>query len=132
MTMYFCLLRWYTKALDMSVRALAMLKKLRFWSSETRTEYWCVPDREHIVRTLLAVHGEQLLIHGVFNADPHPGNFLLLPDGRIGLIDFGQVKRISLQVRKQLARLFLAVLHRDNQGIVEILKELGVRSKKMD
>jgi Ser/Thr protein kinase RdoA (MazF antagonist) len=34
--------------------------------------------------------GHQVLVEGVFNGDPHPGNFLVLPDGRIGLIDFGQ------------------------------------------
>ena len=32
---------------------------------------------------------------GVFNGDPHPGNILLMPDGRLGLIDFGQVREIT-------------------------------------
>lgn len=40
---------------------------------------------------------------GYFNADPHAGNFLLMPDGRIGLIDFGQVKRLTREERYRLA-----------------------------
>lgn len=36
---------------------------------------------------------QMLFIDGVFHADPHAGNLLLLPDGRLGLLDFGQVSR---------------------------------------
>ena len=43
------------------------------------------------MKLLLRVSGHQIFRDGVFNADPHPGNVLLLPDGRLGLIDYGQV-----------------------------------------
>ena len=46
-------------------------------------------DLSRLVRTLVRVHGCQLLLDGVYNADPHPGNVLVLPDGRLGLIDYG-------------------------------------------
>ena len=42
----------------------------------------------------MRIHGEQVFVDGLFNADPHPGNVMLLHghgDG-VGLIDFGQVK----------------------------------------
>ena len=43
----------------------------------------------------MRIHGEQVFVDGLFNADPHPGNVMLLhgtqSDG-VGLIDFGQVK----------------------------------------
>ena len=42
----------------------------------------------------MIIHGEQVFVDGLFNADPHPGNVMLLHghgDG-VGLIDFGQVK----------------------------------------
>lgn len=44
-----------------------------------------------VLNLLLDVHGYQILLSGCFNADPHPGNVLLCPDGRLGLIDYGQV-----------------------------------------
>ena len=49
------------------------------------------PNTPRIMEALMRVHGHQLLVNGFFNADPHAGNFLLLPDGRIGLIDYGTV-----------------------------------------
>eukprot|EP00927_Polykrikos_kofoidii_P051875 TRINITY_DN45651_c0_g1_i1.p1 TRINITY_DN45651_c0_g1~~TRINITY_DN45651_c0_g1_i1.p1 ORF type:complete len:527 (+),score=65.20 TRINITY_DN45651_c0_g1_i1:79-1659(+) len=91
-----------------------------------------IPDRQRLVRTLLGVHAQQVLEDGVFNADLHPGNFLLLPDGRLGLIDFGQVKRIDSSTRRQLARLLVSVADGDRHATVVALTELGVRSTKMD
>lgn len=55
-----------------------------------------------IMETLLQVHGHQLFINGFFNGDPHAGNFLLLADGRIGLIDYGQVKQLTREERLYL------------------------------
>ena len=40
------------------------------------------------------VHGTQMLLDGVYNADPHPGNIIVLADGRLGLIDYGMVGRL--------------------------------------
>lgn len=62
-----------------------------------------------IVDELLRVHGHQVLIDGCFNADPHPGNILVDPRGRLALIDYGQVKRIDLDTRLELARMLLLV-----------------------
>lgn len=43
----------------------------------------------------MRIHGEQVFMDGLFNADPHPGNVMLLHGAHsngVGLIDFGQVK----------------------------------------
>ena len=61
-----------------------------------------------LVDDLLAVHGHEILIDGVFNADPHPGNVLCV-DGKIALIDYGQVKRIDDKERLDLAKLIMLV-----------------------
>lgn len=55
------------------------------------------------------MHAYQIFIDGVFNGDPHPGNVMLLPDGRLGLIDYGQVKRWTLPQRKAYAELIIAL-----------------------
>ena len=46
---------------------------------------------------------EQVLRDGLFSSDPHPGNVMLLHDGRIGLIDFGQAKYLTTTQRLQVA-----------------------------
>jgi aarF domain-containing kinase len=48
-------------------------------------------DLSYLLRLLCDVHASEIFEAGSFNADPHPGNILLMKDGRIGLIDYGQV-----------------------------------------
>eukprot|EP01062_Namystynia_karyoxenos_P071465 TRINITY_DN66985_c0_g1_i1.p1 TRINITY_DN66985_c0_g1~~TRINITY_DN66985_c0_g1_i1.p1 ORF type:complete len:614 (+),score=244.91 TRINITY_DN66985_c0_g1_i1:82-1842(+) len=79
------------------------------WAGGRRCEYTqslVPPNAARIMQTLLDVHAHQLLVNGCFNADPHAGNFLLMPDGRIGLIDFGQVKRLTPTERFNVARAY--------------------------
>ena len=61
-----------------------------------------------VERELDAFHATVWLCSGQFNGDPHPGNILLLSDGRLGLIDYGQVKNISAQDRIKYAKLIIA------------------------
>lgn len=82
-----------------------------------------------IVTVLNDVHGHEIFIDGCFNGDPHPGNILLVPDGRLGLIDYGQVKRISLGVRILMAKFIIAVSQQDQEAAIQALMDLGNRSK---
>ena len=57
-------------------------------------------DRDVLARQLLSVFVTQLLGTGIFHADPHPGNVMVLSDGTLGLIDFGAVGRLdSVQIQ---------------------------------
>jgi len=91
-----------------------------------------------LLGALTDAFGRCILDDGFFHADPHPGNLLVLRDGRIGLIDFGQVKQISGMTRATLARLMIALAARTkSEGtaatpdemarIVDLGLELGVR-----
>jgi ubiquinone biosynthesis protein len=52
---------------------------------------------------------KQILVNGLFHADPHPGNILVLPGSIIAFVDFGIVGRISRQMRDWLADTIMAV-----------------------
>jgi len=76
------------------------------------------------------VHAHEIFVDGTFNGDPHPGNIMLLPDGRLGLIDYGQVKHIDLATRKSYARLIIALDEEHQEEVLRIVQqELGCRSK---
>mmetsp|Transcript_19141 Transcript_19141/g.56851 ORF Transcript_19141/g.56851 Transcript_19141/m.56851 type:complete len:530 (-) Transcript_19141:17-1606(-) len=86
-------------------------------------------------RALLAglteAFGRCIFQTGFFHADPHPGNLLVLDDGRIGLIDFGQVKQISGKSRATLGKVMCALATRRRSaaepwGILEDLKPFTV------
>lgn len=65
-------------------------------------------DRQQMADTLIEAVLHQMLVSGTFHTDPHPGNIMLLPDGRLTLLDFGSVGRIDGVTRKALVRLLLA------------------------
>lgn len=97
----------------------------RFGSSELEPI-----DVGGIFEMLMAIHGQQILIDGCFNADPHPGNILLLEDGQtLGLIDFGQVMYLPQDFRLKLARLIVALADRKPEEVARYESEIGVKRK---
>ncbi|GLY52723.1 AarF/UbiB family protein [Lentzea sp. NBRC 102530] len=85
-----------------------------------------------LARTLLRFVLRQVMLDGVFHADPHPGNVLLLADGRLGLLDFGSVGRIDSALRSALQRLLLAIDRSDPAGLTDALLELTSRPEDID
>ncbi len=89
-------------------------------------------DRAELARALLRSMVYQITEGGVFHADPHPGNVLLLTDGRLALIDFGSVGRIDAQQRAALQNLLLALGRADPAALRDALLELLTRTDDID
>jgi ubiquinone biosynthesis protein len=89
-------------------------------------------DRHGLARTLLECLLGQVMVSGVFHADPHPGNVLLLADGRLGLLDFGSVGRLDGSLRAALQRLLLAMDRGDPLGASDALLEVMLRPDEVD
>lgn len=78
----------------------------------------------------LAVEGmrvflRQVLEFGLFHADPHPGNVIALPDGKIGLIDFGMVGRLDPTMSQNLGSFIINIIQRDYDRLMVSLRKLG-------
>eukprot|EP00850_Spirogloea_muscicola_P023373 SM000352S13421 [mRNA] locus=s352:39871:42492:+ [translate_table: standard] len=84
------------------------------------------PAAEAVLERLVEAYGHMLLIDGVFNADPHPGNLFLLDNGRLGLLDFGQSKILDHDTRQQLARVVLAIDNGRDEEIAAALAGAGM------
>ena len=89
-------------------------------------------DRAGLARALLRSVVYQITQGGVFHADPHPGNVLLLTDGRLALIDFGSVGRLDAQQRSALQDLLLALGRGDPAALRDALLELVTRPDDID
>ncbi|MEE2827066.1 MAG: AarF/UbiB family protein [Planctomycetota bacterium] len=63
--------------------------------------------------------------HGFYHADPHPGNILLMENGKLGLIDFGMVGRISEQLREDVETMLVSIVNRDVPMLAMIIKRIG-------
>lgn len=88
-------------------------------------------DEEGIDRRQLAVNAAQLVleevfVHRMFHADPHPGNFAVLPDGKLVAYDFGMVGRIDDSTRDALLSLMTAIGQRDAETVVDSLANLFI------
>ncbi len=68
---------------------------------------------------------DTLLNEGYLHADPHPGNLLVTPDGRLAIIDLGMVVRVPKRVRAQLVRLLLAIGEGDGDEAANVLASMG-------
>lgn len=87
------------------------------------------PNVPRMIGTLMKVHGYQLLQDGVFNADPHGGNFVLMPDGRIGMIDYGATKRFSRNERLTVCLIYAALARKDPNRLFDLCQVGGYKSK---
>jgi ubiquinone biosynthesis protein len=89
-------------------------------------------DCEGLADQLIGAYLQQVLVHGLFHADPHPGNVLLTPDHRLVLVDLGMVARLSPEAQEQLLRLLLAISNGDAAAAVDALERLGDRLEGYD
>lgn len=75
---------------------------------------------------LISFYTEQMLINGYFHADPHPGNLLIREDGRLVLLDFGMVKRISNPARIAIIEMVKSSHDQDFELYISSCKRLGI------
>jgi len=88
---------------------------------------WTEVDGSTLAEDLLSAYLQQILIDGVFHADPHPGNVLLTSDRRLALIDLGMVGRISAHAQEQLFKLILAIAEGRGDDAADVLVAIGER-----
>jgi len=89
-------------------------------------------DRQALGRALLECLLRQVVVDGVFHADPHPGNVLLLADRRLALMDFGSVGRLGASTRQAVQQLLVAVDKGDSAAARDAFLELVTRTDDLD
>ncbi len=81
---------------------------------------------KRILSRVAEAYGRMILINATFQADAHPGNLMVMKGGRIGVIDYGQSKRLPDWERAQFARLILALDSGNEKAVSKALDNLGV------
>ena len=82
-----------------------------------------------LVNKLIEAYARQMLELGRFQADPHPGNLLVEPDGTLVILDFGCTKILEPDARRAYAQLLQAFFVQDTQRVSQMLQELGFRTQ---
>ena len=81
---------------------------------------------------LFRAYLQQILVDGLFHADPHPGNVLLTPDHRLALIDLGMVGRLSWTMQERLFRLLLAISEARGDDAASVVLATGDKHEDFD
>jgi ubiquinone biosynthesis protein len=82
-------------------------------------------EMPRLINTLVRLTLQTIFEEGLFHADPHPGNVLVLPDGRLSLLDFGMTGELDEQMRESLTLLLEAVVKGDARGATEAYLEMA-------
>jgi ubiquinone biosynthesis protein len=88
--------------------------------------------RVKLADSLLRTFLEQMLQDGVFHADPHPGNVMLLADGRLALIDFGAAGRLDPVQQAALRDLMAGISRRDADTVAEAVLQVASLRRGVD
>ncbi|MEN6406243.1 MAG: AarF/ABC1/UbiB kinase family protein [Thermoguttaceae bacterium] len=79
-----------------------------------------------------AVYLKMIFDNGFYHADPHPGNLLVLPDGRIGMLDCGMVGRMDERLQEGVSELLLALGSLDAEHMTAMIARLGKTPPDLD
>ena len=88
---------------------------------------WSMQQRRDLAYEMAEAWMEMIFRHGFFHGDPHPANIICLPDGPIGLVDFGQAGRFSDEDLSRLTALFIDAVKENVDMLPRRLADLGVR-----
>ncbi len=86
----------------------------------------CGFNPKHINQIGICCYLKQLLIDGFFQADPHPGNMAITPDGKLVVYDFGMMAELKSLAKGQMIETFWAVMKKDKAVVVDRLVDLGL------
>jgi ubiquinone biosynthesis protein len=93
-------------------------------------------DTEHegprLAESLIDAYVHMFLVMGFFHGDPHPGNLFVMPDGRLGLHDFGVVGSLDRPTRHALGSFMLAFTEQDTEWVLDSWLELGMITRGAD
>jgi ubiquinone biosynthesis protein len=89
-------------------------------------------DKPRLAQTLVETFMQQILELGVFHADPHPGNLIIIPPAKLGLVDFGMAGQIDPHRRIAFLLLLTAGYYRYMDLMVDILSEMSAITTRTD
>src|SRR5471030_3212752 len=99
------------------------------WSSDV-----CSSDLNgcELAEALFEAYLQQVLVDGLFHADPHPGNVLLTDDGRIALLDLGMVGTTTPSMQARLLKVLIAIGDGNAENAAEVIIDISEKGEEFD
>ncbi|PIO05544.1 hypothetical protein COT47_04380, partial [Candidatus Woesearchaeota archaeon CG08_land_8_20_14_0_20_43_7] len=87
-------------------------------------------NKKQVLQVLVDSIFRQLFTYGIFHADPHPGNILVLGSSKIAFLDFGIMGHLTESMREKMTMLFISFLEGDINGVADGIIDLGMTDSK--
>jgi ubiquinone biosynthesis protein len=82
-------------------------------------------DLDEIARRGATLYLEMIFRNGVYHADPHPGNIVVMDGNVIGLLDFGMVGRIDETLREEFEEMLMSIVSHDSERLTSVIMRIG-------
>jgi ubiquinone biosynthesis protein len=82
-------------------------------------------ELDQVARHGAELYLEMIFTHGIYHADPHPGNLVLLEGNVIGLLDYGMVGRIDEPLREDMEDMLMAIIRQDDTMLTSVIMRIG-------
>ncbi|MEB3182103.1 MAG: AarF/ABC1/UbiB kinase family protein [Nostocaceae cyanobacterium] len=116
-----------------SSRRILTLEWINGWKlTDTQSIRAAGLDPEAIIQIGVTSGLQQLLEHGFFHADPHPGNLFAMPDGRMAYIDFGMMDQLDQLTKETLVDAVVHLVNKDYDDLAEDYVKLGFLTPEID
>jgi ubiquinone biosynthesis protein len=87
---------------------------------------------EELARRGAAIFMEMIFRDGFYHADPHPGNFLIMTGGVLGILDCGMIGRLDEKLREAIEEILLSLVNGDAACLCEVIVRLGSTPADLD
>ena len=81
--------------------------------------------KSKLSETLADVYLTMIFDEGLFHADPHPGNLIVMTDGKLGILDFGMIGRIDENLRETIEEMLVAISSGDQHRLMRLIRRIG-------
>jgi ubiquinone biosynthesis protein len=82
-------------------------------------------DPAAVARDLVTAYCQMIFVDGIYHADPHPGNILVQPGGRLVFLDFGAVGQLKPAMRQGISEMLEAIIKADEDQLLRSLRQMG-------
>ena len=111
----------------------SVLVQERLVGEKVTDEHALDPERaKELAAAFFRAYIHQVTVEGVYHADPHRGNVLLLADGRLGLLDFGLIGRLDEDTRTSLTLLLFAIAENRADDVADLILGLSLTNAASD
>lgn len=89
-------------------------------------------DLASVAEKVARLYLQMIFVSGFYHADPHPGNIMIMADGKVGLLDFGMTGRLSARVREYIEDLIPVIVTGDSDRLARIIIKIGSLPPTLD